>query len=512
MSAAAARAERVRSRPSSFAGFSLRDLATALFYYKRAIALAFIVPCVLGALAGMMAHTTFTAQARLLVLYGSEYVFHPGNRDTGNDITLDRNQIIQGELQILQSPAVAAGVLQTLGPATVYPALAGDPSPLRAAMSRFATDLVVTAIPQSNVVELSLRNADRTVAIRVLNELITQYLIYRNTIFGKGPTSGDNTQRDEFAARLRKAEDTLARFGIDHGITNLDEQMSLQLRLVSENTNAQSLTAQQIGETAGRLAALRKQLATVPTTVQIYAESGRSQQASGLTDGLVKLENQRRDLLSRYQADFPLVRDVERQIAAARGQLSGNPSREAAVSRLGRNPVYDDLRKEEITLAAQLQGLEAKNLQLVADGARLQARSDELAGLAREYRDLQRTRDVLDQSYRSIARSSEETQLSGALERAAGANVRVVQPPDAPLAGRNPASVLYLAGIVLGACAAIAAFTLLNAIRQVFIDVHDVERQLDLPVLIAVPLQARRPARAARARGGRIVERPSFGV
>ncbi len=512
VSAAALPAGRVRARANSFAGFSLRDLVTALFYYKRPMILAFVVPCVLGVLAGMMAHTTFTAQARLLVLYGSEYVFHPGNRDTGSDITLDRNQIIQGELQIIQSPAVAAEVMQAVGPATVYPALASDPSPLRAAMSRFATDLVVTTIPQSNVVELSLRNADRTVAIRVLNELIAHYLNYRNTIFGKAQTGGDNAQRDEFADRLRKAEDNLARFGIDHGVTNLDDQMSLQLRLISDNTNAQSITAQQIGETAGRLEVLRKELAAVPTSVQIYAESARSQQTSGLTDGLVKLENQRRDLLSRYQADFPLVRDVERQIAAARSQISGNPSRDAAINRLGRNPIYDDLRKEEITLSSQLQGLQAKKAQLVTDGASLKARGDELAGLAREYRDLQRTRDVLDQSYRSIARSSEETQLSGALERASGANVRVVQPPDAPLGGRNPASILYLAGVALGGCAAIAVFTLLNAIRQVFINVYDVERQLDLPVMIAVSFQVRRTVRTRPVRSGRVVGRPSFGV
>ena len=513
MSDTRARLERGRLRSGSFAGFSLRDLATALFYYKRPTILAFLVPCALGLVAGFMAHTTFTAQARLLVLYGSEYVFHPGNRDTGSDITLDRNQIIQGELQILQSPALAAEVMQAVGPATVYPALASDPSPLRAAMARFAADLVLTSIPQSNVVELSLRNADRTVAIRVLNELISHYLTYRNTIFGKGQTGGENVQRDEFANRLSKAEGELAQFGIDHGITNLDDQMSLQLRLISGNTNEQSLTAQQIGETAGRVDALRKQLAGVPATVQIYAESGRSQQSSGFTDGLLKLENQRRDLLSRYQSDFPLVRDVDRQIAAAREQIATSPGREAAVNRLGRNTVYDELRKEEITLAAQLQGLQAKQAQLVADGVRLQARSDELAGLARQYRDLQRTRDVLDQSYRAIARSSEETQLSGALERANGANVRVVQPPDAPLAGRSPAQILFLAGIVLGGFCAVAIFTLLNATRQVFVNAHDVERQLDLPVLLAIPLQARRPARAMRMRaGGRVVERPSFGV
>ena len=512
MSEVLSRADRVRLRSSAFGGFTLRDLATALFYYKRLVILAFLVPCLLGLAAGLRARTTFTAQARLLVLYGSEYVFHPGNRDTGSDITLDRNQIIQGELQILQSPALAAEVLQAVGPTTVYPGMKEDASTLRSAMSRFGTDLLVTAIPQSNVVELTLRNADRAVAVRVLNELIAHYLTYRTSIFEKQQPGGVNTQRDEFAERLRQAEDALAQFGIDHGITNLDEQMSLQLRLSSENTTSQNSTDQQISETAARLDVIHKQLATIPPNIQMFADSERSLQATGLTDSLVKLQIQRQDLLSRYQADFPLVRDVDRQIAALRAQRSGEPAREGNTSRLGRNTVYDDLRREEITLSAQLQGLQARKAQLEAEGVRLQARYDELGGLARHYRDLQRTRDVLDQSYRSISRSSEETQLSGALERASGDNVRVVQPPDAPLAGRNPASILYLAGIALGAFSAVAVFTFLNATRQVFISVHDVERQLDLPVLLAVPFAIRRQARAAPVRGRRVVERPSFGV
>ncbi len=61
----------------------------------------------------------------------------------------------------------------------------------------------------------------------------------------------------------------------------------------------------------------------------MFAESARSQQSTGLTDSLVKLQSQRRDLLSRYQADFPLVRDVDKQIAAVRAQIAGDPSREA---------------------------------------------------------------------------------------------------------------------------------------------------------------------------------------
>ncbi len=514
MSETLARESTVRLRSESYPGLSLRDLVTALFYYKRAVLLALVIPSVLGVLAGLAAHTSYTAQAQLLVLYGSDYVFHPGNRDTGNDITLDRNQIIQGELQILTSPALAAEVLQAVGPEVVYPGLPESESALRSAVTRFSSDLYATSIPQSNVISLSLRNADRAVAIRVLNEVIAHYITFRSGIFDKGPAQGVNNQRAQFADRLQKAEADLAQFGVEHGISNLDEQISLQLRQRTDNANELATTAQAIGEASARAESLHKQLATVSPTVQMFAESSRSQTVTTLSDSLAKLQVQRRDLLARYQDDFPLVRDIDRQIAGVRAQMTAEPSREGNVTRMGRNTVYDDLKREEIAATAQMQGLLAKKAELEANAARLQARSDELTALSRHYRDLQRTRDVLDQSYRSIARSSEETQLSDALERAGGANVRIVQPADAPLAGHNQRSILFGGGIVLGIVAAIAVFALLNATRQIFINVHDVERQLDIPVLLAVPFAAARRGtqRAPQTGSRRAVERPSFGV
>ena len=203
---------------------------------------------------------------------------------------------------------------------------------------------------------------------------------------------------------------------------------------------------------------------------------------------------------------------MDRQIAGVRAQLGSDPARENEVTRLGHSTMYDDLRREEISLTSQWLGLKAKKAELQNGAVRIQARMDELTGLSRHYRDLQRTRDVLDQSYRSIARSSEETQLSGALERAGGANVRVVQPADAPLAGRNQRLVLFAGGGVMGVLCAAAVFALLNATRQVFVSVHDVERQLDLPVLLAVPIASSRRRRPVAPGSRRAAEQPSYGV
>lgn len=501
-----------RLRSDAFPAFSLRDLVTALFYYKRAVLLAFIIPVLLGVAAGLLAHTSYVAQARLLVLYGSDYVFHPGPRDTGNDITLDRNQIMAGELQILGSPALLGEVVAAVLPQAIYPGLTNDDAGIRTAVTRMVSDLTITTVPQSNVIELSLRNPSREVAIRVLSELISHYLTFRAGIFSKTEAQGVNVQRQQFADRLKKAEEDLAQFGIEHGITNLDDQIASALAQKTANTNELNATVQAIGETQARAESLHAQLAGLSPTVEVFAENGRTQRSATLQDNLAKLEVQRRSLLARYQDDFPLVRDIDRQIAGVRAQLSSDPAREPAVTRLGRNPIYDDLHKQEISDTAQLLGLQAKKTELETESGRLQARSAELTDLSRHYRDLQRTRDVLDQSYRAIARSSEETQLSDALERAQGANVRLVQPADAPLTGRNQRVILWAAGVVLGILSAVAVFTLLNATRQVFINVHDVERQLDLPVLLAVTLtqpKSRKPGPAPRPR---TAQQPSYSV
>ena len=464
----------------------VRTAAVGLFYHKRAVVIAFLVPVLLGIAAGLRAKPVFLAQARMLVLYTGDYVFHAGNRGTGNDIALDRNQIIQAELQILQSPALATQMLGGLGPAHVYPGVDG-PDAARAAATRLAADLTVTSIPQSNVIELSLRNQNRDVAIETLGALIGQYIPYRSAIFDKARSQGADVEQKQFANRLQMAEEALARFGVQHGISNLDEQTSMLLRQRNDNANEQSSLQGTLAEAQARLAAVQRKLPTVPPTVQIYSESTRSQQVSGLTDSLVKLNAQRRELLSRYADDYPLVLDNARQIATVRSQIAGSAPRDDSSTRMGRNPMYDELRTQEASLTVQLRGLQARQTTLLSQAERVQSRNDELVMLSQQYRELRRTRDVLDQSLRTIAQSTEETQLANALERAAGANVRVVQPPDAALMGTSSGRLLMIGGVVLGLFAAMATLAVLLAVSRVALTASDVERAVGLPVLLSAP-------------------------
>ncbi len=427
--------------------------------HRVPVTIAFVVPVVIGIALGIISKPVYVAQARLLVLYADDYVFHPGDHGTGNDITLDRNQVMQAELQILQSQALANQTLSVVGPKVFYPKL--ESAAMNEASEQFGRDLTVSAIPQSNIIELDLRSNSRDLAIGTLQTLIDKYLPYRASIFDKTPAQQVVGDREMFATRLREAESKLASFSLEHGISNLPEQTSLAIQQLGQNTNDQASVTQQEAESEGKLAAVRNLLSREPRLVQVYADSTRSQQISGLTDSLVKLTGKRQELQEQYNPNAPMVQDLESQIAAVRSQIAATNPREGTATRVGRNPVYDELKNQEANLDIQVQGLKARQSSLASQAQVLKARHDELVSLSQQYHDLQRNRDVLDQSYREISRSNESSQLATAFQRAAGTNLRVIQPPDAPVHGKSVRMLMVAGGFLVGLLSAAVTLTLM---------------------------------------------------
>jgi uncharacterized protein involved in exopolysaccharide biosynthesis len=265
--------------------------------------------------------------------------------------------------------------------------------------------------------------------------------------------------------------------------------MALLLQQRASNSQARSDTEQSVSETAAKLAAMQAQLRAIPPTVQTYAETERSQEAQVLTENLAHLEAKRRDLASRYQDSFLLVQDVDRQIAALRAELAREPARQGSAVRNGVNVVYQEAQAQEITLRAQLSGLRARLTELTATASALDDQIAALSKSARQYRDLQRNRDLLEDAYRTLVRSNEDARIADTAEHSRNANIRILQPPERPAVGADLRGVLMVGGVAVGWLAAIAALAVANALRQVFIDARDAAAGLRLPVLVAVPLR-----------------------
>jgi capsular polysaccharide biosynthesis protein len=109
---------------------------------------------------------------------------------------------------------------------------------------------------------------------------------------------------------------------------------------------------------------------------------------------------------------------------------------------------------------------------------------------------------VLEETYRTYVRNTEEARLSDQIANNRLANVRVVQSAEPPATGARPRKLIMMASASFGLFAAMALFWILSAMRQTMIGVIDTERELQLPVLVSVPdrrISAQRAATTGQA-------------
>ena len=484
-------------------GYTARDLVRGLFYYKRPVAIAFLIPVILGLVVAVLRPPSYTAEARLLVLPGEEYSFRREVGAPQADITMDRNQFAQSEAAILRDAALQAQTLQALGPAHVLGS-AYDPTAPNAmtrAVAALSADLSITALPQSNAITLNYRNRDPEIAAAVLNQLITFYLDARPAVYNRSALPTLIEQRDLYAKRLHDAEDALQQFGKQHDITDLTNQVSLLLKQRADLQQQQTDLAQRTSSATAQVQQLRLQLTRIPQNVQQFVDTTRSVAGDVRSTDLVRLQAQRQEMVSHYQPDAPQIVDLDRQIAEATARQHSSSSRDLSAARQGRNPLFDDISASLSRAEAEEHGLEASAVSLQTAQTALVNRLSELDGASQQYRMLERNRDVLADSYKSFSSDVESARVNDQLDQKRFGNVRLVQaatPPASPAATRR---LLAMGSLVLGLISAIATLTILSALRQVVIDRIDAERGLGLPVLLTVTLSTGRRGRQSNQPG-----------
>lgn len=493
---------------------TLRDVLVSAFHFKRILAIVFLVPVLIGAVVAWKSPSIYVADERLLVLLGSEYVYQAEVGAAGTGHTLDRNQIMQGELEILQSEALRTATLRALGVAAVYPDLDSaappvpsarrdlmeklekwgllsastpdDPAAAEAAASeRLRRNLAITSVPQTNVIQMTYRTTNQEMSARVLNTLVAQYLQRRDEVFRRPRTDSD-VQDKEYAQRLRDAEAALMAFSDAHQIASFDEQMSRLLDQQASTSREQQSNEQAIGTLTAQVRTLEAQLAGIPQTVELYAETERAPTAAGSAEDLVRLESERRTMASRYQPNSPQIAEIDRRLARARSDAAAGRQLEAKGVRRGQNPQWLGARTHLEAQQVELQGALARRAELAQSLAAINSRIRELTDAGTQYRDLRRNRDVLAETFAVYAHNREEARLSDALDRGKMSNIRVVQAATPPATGSAQRGLLLGGGLAIGLLLMAATLAMLNALRQVMLTPEEVERELQLPVLLAV--------------------------
>ncbi|ATQ43299.1 GumC family protein [Caulobacter mirabilis] len=483
------------SRPASRAGFTARDLLTPAFYYWKPALLVFLIPVILALMLAAIAKPIYTAQSRLLILPGDDYVFRGGVAGNGPSQVFDRAQIVNAEIEILKSRDLQERAIRAVGMQRVYPAFPDTQRGMDQALERLSKDLRIENVPASNVIELHLRHRDARISADLLNRLVELYIRDRRDVFERSDVKAAREQQADLQMRLSGVEDRIAAFSNEHQLGDYNQELiAVQTQQTALAGQIHSLD-QQLSAAGGRAGRLAGEIRSAPREITLNIDSARSQQVESLTTALMALKEQRRVAAARYRDGYPLVAELDRQIAGLEGAIEAAPPQQTALVRRGANPVYQELDTQLATTrgeAAALEAARAKAAQsLGANGERLA----QLIRIGPQYRELLRDRALLEGAYQDIARRSEDVRLEGALA-GAQANVRIIQRAEPPTKGRAGRLILLAAGVVLGGLAALAVIVLSAATQQVMVTPADVEAKLDLPILASVPQGANDAPRA----------------
>jgi uncharacterized protein involved in exopolysaccharide biosynthesis len=159
--------------------------------------------------------------------------------------------------------------------------------------------------------------------------------------------------------------------------------------------------------------------------------------------------------------------------------------------RTGRSPVRDgaesDLVKSSADLSQSQSGLAALAAQRAATDKRLVLLSQSES----ELRTLERERRLAEVQYDAAAKRLRDERVLTDLDSQRKSNVSVVQRPSVPTQAQSKRGLTLVLGVILSIGAALFTAFLSALWRDTFLTPADVQRELGLPLLGAIPAATR---------------------
>jgi uncharacterized protein involved in exopolysaccharide biosynthesis len=487
----------------------VRDFLNVIFKRKHQILLFFIITFATVVIATFMAKPTYEAVAQILVKTGRESIYVPATGSSNPVISINREEQINSEVEILKSKSLAKDVIGSLGAATIYPDLGkqrkgiqasiipeskddGSPSALEKAFLLLQKKLDVQGIKKSNVIEVSFKHTDPQMAATVVNTLAKLYL-QRHVDVHKTPHSYSFFQeQSEFLKnKLSQSEAKLKALKEKYNVTALVQQQTILLERTNDLRMAMNQTLSEEVEVENRIQLLGQQLGELPKSIAQGEEIDHNPfLISSLEARLVELQLKEKQLLAKYTENSRPVKNVRDEIRVVQEKLARQENKRYGKTRSGVNPTHQHLHEELLRSKADLRALKAKSESQKQQLETYQAELDELNKIEVTYNQLQQEVDVDRENYRLYLTKFEESRISDAMDSQRITSVNLIEPAQVPLKPVSPKKFLNLVlGLFLGALGGLGLAFFLHYLDDSLEGVEEIEDALDVPVLISIPFE-----------------------
>jgi uncharacterized protein involved in exopolysaccharide biosynthesis len=483
---------------------TLRDVLAPLFRHRRVVIGTFGVVFVAAILlAWLWAANYYVANMQVVVEQDrSDPAVSAGQNGTvqGNKVvTLDQ---VTSEIALLQGEDMLKTVVSTCGldkswsPSDIF--LPSDPArgalmKQEHAARRLAKKLTVEAEKTSDVIDVSYGRLGEpetpACVLQTLSKLYVEKHLQLLRPAGSSDFFADETAKSKKS--LEEAEAKLVNFSAKAGVaapdvllTDLAQQVALSEAALNQAQQLASADEQRISD-------LKKQMASTPArSSTTETKMAANLLLENLNASLLAAQVKRTQLLLKYDPAYPLVKEVDQEIAETQAAINDAKSDKYLNTTTDRDNTYEYLREDMAKTEADLASAKATAGTLVGNIRSMRTQMVEFDRDAVQKNALTRDAKAAESSYLLYLTKREEERTSDALDKRGIANVAIAVPPTVPaLPAHSPILVLglgFIGALLLGIGSGYVADHLDTSFRTP----DEVTKTLSMPVLAVVPKRA----------------------
>jgi len=481
---------------------TLRDVLTPVFRHVRLVVLSFVGILIGAILSGLLLPKQYEAQLKILVR--RERV-DPVVTSDRNPLQSTRPEISDEELNsevellksrdLLEKVVLANDLHQFGGQKSIVSSeprqthKLDEETRVSQAVRMLEKKLQIELLKKTNLIKVTYESTDPRLAARVLTTLANSYL-EKHLAVHRPPGAFDFFQQEtqRYQKELTAAEAQLSDFSREDGAVAAQLQRDNTLQKLSESEATWRSTQAAVAETEKRIQELEGQLATSPARLTTQMRSGDNPVLPQLQSTLLNLELKRTELMNRFEPDYPLVKEIETQIAQTHSTIADIEKQPVRDETTDRDPTHEWLRAELTKSRTEL--------------AAMRARVNATAGIVRAYEDkvqlfdqkgtvqqgLIRNVKAVEENYLLYFRKREEARISDALDRQRIVNVAIAEAPTVPLFPSRPQwSWTLLVGVLFASVVSLTLAFASDYLNPSFRTPDELQQLLNLPVLAVTP-------------------------
>jgi uncharacterized protein involved in exopolysaccharide biosynthesis len=475
---------------------NVKDIVAIGFRHQRAMALCFTAVFLGAVLVGIMMPTTYQAHTKILVKRERvDPVISPGQSApvmVKDEVTEEE---LNSEVELLESDDVLGQVAMASGldhRKSLLATLIGrddEAGKLAKATQRLRASLSIEPMKKTNLISITYSSNDPKQAAAVLKNLNDAYIRKHAEV---NRPAGEFKFFDQEAERYKKdlsdAEAQLNQFAAETGGAAPLVERDQTLQKLTEFTAELQSTRAEMSATEQKIHTLETQSGVVPLNITTQSsQTDDAQVLQQMKTMLMNLEVKRTELLTKYQPTYPLVTEVDKEIADTRASIAGEEEKPLRSQTTGTNPTYAYISTELAKAKADYSSLTARAAAMQGIIGTYKAQATQLEQKGIQEQDLQRVIKTNEENYLLYQRKREEARMSDMLDQTHILNVAVAEAPAVPVLPVGSRLVFVVLGFVMGAVMAVGLALALDYLDPSFRTPAEVLTELNIPVLAAVP-------------------------